>query len=112
MSTICHSEINALYLFKKALEFRSIHTTLQPTKFTPLQCQLVKFCIFAEFLDTKLWEKPNFEIPEDIPIKAGVPIKICHYQWLITFHALILFIRCNVFMEFRGQKKRYKEFWY
>ena len=44
-----------------------IHNTLQSTKFTPLQCQLVKFCISAKFLDTKLSEKPNFEIPEGVP---------------------------------------------
>ena len=44
-----------------------MHNTLQSTKFTPLQCQLVKFCICAEFLDTKLSEKSNYEIPEGVP---------------------------------------------
>ena len=38
--------------------------TLQSSKFTPLQCQLVKFCICADFLDTKLSEKANFETPK------------------------------------------------
>ena len=57
----------------------SIHNTLQSTKFTPLQCQLVKFCICAEFLDTKLSEKSNFETPEGVPTKARVPTEICNY---------------------------------
>ena len=59
-------KINALCLFYKStlLEFRSMHKTLQSSKFTPLQCQLVKFCICAEFLDTKLSEKSNFETPK------------------------------------------------
>ena len=52
---------------------------VQSTKFTPLQCQLVKFCICAEFLDTKLSEKSNFETPEGVPTKAQVPTKICSY---------------------------------
>ena len=38
--------------------------TLQSSKFTPLQCQLVKFCICAEFLDTNLSENANFETPK------------------------------------------------
>ena len=38
--------------------------TLQSSKFTPLQCPLVKFCICADFLDTKLSEKANFETPK------------------------------------------------
>ena len=38
--------------------------TLQSSKFTPLQCPLVKFCICADFLDTKLAEKANFETPK------------------------------------------------
>ena len=57
----------------------SIHNTLQSTKFTPLQCQLMKFCICAEFLGTKLSEKSNFETPEGVPTKAQVPSKICSY---------------------------------
>ena len=56
----------------------SIHNTLQSTKFTPLQCQLVKFCICAEFLDIKLSEKSNFETPEGVPTKARFPTKICN----------------------------------
>ena len=60
---------DCLYLFIKAifLEFRLTHNTLQSTisqEFTPLQCQLVLFCIFTELLDTKLLEKSNFETPE------------------------------------------------
>ena len=39
-------------------------------KFTPLQCQLVKVCICAEFVDAKLWEKSNYEIPEGVPTKV------------------------------------------
>ena len=51
--------------YKRALlQFCSIHDTLQSTRFTPLQCQLVKFCICAEVLDTKLSEKSNFETPD------------------------------------------------
>ena len=38
--------------------------TLQSSEFTPLQCQPVKFCICADFLDTKLSEKANFETPK------------------------------------------------
>ena len=38
--------------------------TLQSSKFTFLQCPLVKFCICADFLDTKLSEKANFETPK------------------------------------------------
>ena len=57
----------------------SIHNTLQSTKFTPLQCQLMKFCICAEFLGAKLSEKSNFETPEGVPTKAQVPTKICSY---------------------------------
>ena len=56
----------------------SIHNTLQSTKFTPLQCQLVKFCICAEFLDIKLSEKSNFETPEGVLTKAWFPTKICN----------------------------------
>ena len=52
------------------LEFRSIRKTLQSTNFTPLQSQLVKFCICAEFLNAKLWEKSNVETPESVPTKA------------------------------------------
>ena len=45
-----------IYIFKSALsEFCSIHGTLL------LQCQRGKFCMCAEFLDTKLSEKSNFE---------------------------------------------------
>ena len=47
-----------------------IHNTLPSTKFTPLQWQLVKFCICAEILDPKLSEKSNFETPEGVPNKA------------------------------------------
>ena len=50
------------------------------TKFTPLQCQLVKFSICDEFLDTKLSklsEKSKFGTPEDVQTKARVPSKIC-----------------------------------
>ena len=47
-------------------------------KFTPLQCQFVKFCICAEFLDAKLSEKSNFETPEGVPTKA----RICNYGTL------------------------------
>ena len=57
----------------------AIHNTLQSTKFTPLQCQLVKFCICAEFWDIKLSEKSNFETPEGVPTKAWFPTKICNY---------------------------------
>ena len=58
------------------LEFRSIHNTLQSTKFTPLQCHLLKFCICPEL---KLSEKSNFETPEAVPTKARVPSEICNY---------------------------------
>ena len=67
-------------------EFRSIHNTVQSTKFTPLQCQLVKFWICAEFLDTKLSKKSNFETPEGVP--TGIPSKISNYG----DYALVLFI--------------------
>ena len=58
----------------------SIHNTLHSTKFTPLQCQLVKFCICSEFLDIKLSEKSNIETPvKGVPTKAWFPTKICNY---------------------------------
>ena len=51
-------EINAIYIsFLKAgalFEFRSIYSTLQPTKFTPLQCQLVKFSHLRGILGHKI----------------------------------------------------------
>ena len=50
------------------------------TKFTPLQCQLVKFSICDEFLGTKLSklsEKEKSWTPEGVPTKARVPSKIC-----------------------------------
>ena len=52
--------------------FLSIHNTLQSTKFTPPQCQLVKFCICAELLDTKLSEKSNFETPKVSRLKHEI----------------------------------------
>ena len=61
------------------LELRSTHDTLQSTAFTPLQCQLVQFCICAKFLDTKLSEKSNFETLEGVPAKARIPSKLCNH---------------------------------
>ena len=51
-----------LYILSKnaLLEFHFFHDTLQSTKFSTLQSQLLKFCIFTEFLDTKLLEKSKF----------------------------------------------------
>ena len=79
-------------LYKRALlEFCSIHDTLQSTKFTPLQCQLVKFCICAEFLDTKLSEKSNFETPEGVPT-WGENKKTYKTFWYYYYHFIYLFI--------------------
>ena len=73
-----------------------MHKTLQSTKFTPLQCQLVKLCICAKFLGTKLSEKSNFETPEGVLTKARVPSKICHYaNYDFTFHVLMFFVTAN-----------------
>ena len=41
----------------------------------------MKFCICAEFLDTKLSEKSNFETP-DVPTKERVLSKICHGNYV------------------------------
>ena len=68
--------------------------------FTPLQCQLVKFCVCAEFLDTKLSGKPNFEIPIGVPTEARVTSNICNH----TFYALIFLISCNFFKVFEAKK--------
>ena len=54
----------------------------------PLQFQLVKFCIWAEFLDTKLSEKSNFETPEGVQIKTRVPSKICNKNALTAAFSL------------------------
>ena len=59
----------------------------------------MKFCICAEFLDTKLSENSNFETPK---IQARNLLK--WYSWLITFHALILFVSYNGFKDFGGGK--------
>ena len=61
------------------LEFKSIRNTIQCTKFTPLQFQLVKVWICDEFLDTRLSKNSNFEIPEYVSTKPRVPRKICNY---------------------------------
>ena len=85
--------------------------TLQSTKFTPLQCQLVRFCICAEFLNflnTKLSEKSNFETPEGVPTKARAPSKICDYGIYGQLHSTLLInfvykLRC--FEGFLREKK-------
>ena len=60
-------------LYKSALlEFRFFHDTLQSTKFSTLQSQLLKFCIFTEFLDTKLLEKSNFFSSHEFLIKLSM----------------------------------------
>ena len=60
MSKICHPEVKALYLFIKAL-----------FKNSALQCQVVKFCICAEFLHGhKIVRKLNFETPKSVATKA------------------------------------------
>ena len=75
------------------LEFRFIRDTLinKSTKFNPLQYQLAKFCIYAEFLDTKLSEKSNFE-----GSRLNHKFQARYVIMAIAFQALLLFISCNV----------------
>ena len=56
-TTVKHAKRLISFYKSALLEFRSIHKTLQSTKCTSLQYQLVKLCICAKFLDTKLPEK-------------------------------------------------------
>ena len=75
--------------YKRALlQFCSIHDTLQSTRFTPLHCQLVKFCICTEFLDTKLPEQSNFDTPEGVPT-WGEKKKKYKTFWYYYYHFII-----------------------
>ena len=104
--------INALYLFflyKRSFRISpDTYNTLQATKFTPLKCEFVKFCICAEFLDTKLSENSNFDTPVGVPTKARVVSMICNFgNYGFTFRVFKYFgYNCNVFEDFWGEKKK------
>ena len=77
-------------------------------KFTPLQCQLVKFCICAEFLDAKLSEKSHFETPEGVPTKVqSIRYVIMVIKVYIPRFNFVYKVQC--FQGFlRRNKKTYK----
>ena len=63
---------------------------VQSTEFTPLKCEFVKFFICAEFLDTKLSEKSNFDTPVGVPTKARVLSKTYNFgNYGFTFRVVI-----------------------
>ena len=81
--------------YKRALlQFYSIHVTLQSTRFTPLQCQLVKVCIYAEFLDTKLSENQILRLPKVSRLEAKTKKRTKRFGIII----IILFIYLTLFI--------------
>ena len=107
--------INALlsFLYKRSFKIPpNTYNTLQSTKFTPLKCEFVKFCICAEFLDTKLSENSNFDTPVGVPTKARALSNICNFgNYGFTFRVSTYFgYNCNVFEDFLGKKKRTQSF--
>ena len=66
----------------------------------------MKFCICAEFLDTKLSENSNFDTPVGVPLKARALRNICSFgNYGFTFRVSTYFgYNCNVFEDFLGKK--------
>ena len=74
-------------------------------KLTPLQCQLVKFCICAEFLDAELSEKSNYETPEGVPAK----VPSIRYVIMVYIPRFNFVYKVQCFQGFlRRTKKTYK----
>ena len=89
----------------RPLEFHSIHNTLQSTTFTDLQCQLVNFCICAEFLDTKLSENQILKHPKVSRLK---------HEFQATYVIMKLYIYENHIWELRGEElyeRRSSQLW-
>ena len=124
-SLVCLTEVDSkfaskLYWFKWAisvipklmpLEFLFCNDTLQPTKFTPLQGQLLQFCMSVLDSWTKLSQKSNFE--GCLTIKnTGATQDLCNIM-VIAFHVLVLFVSCKVskFRFLRHKIKRVLVVW-